>query len=135
MNFNDEVDADYLAMVELIKEIGSIVQNSINESRDELNPDEIEHVMKISSDVIKKLKKESVERLFYFSSNFSFVHGMPCSRRRASSVIDLNLNFSLKMDSRMRRNDIPEPATHINPATSTLQGLARRFSELLHSHL
>jgi len=61
MNFNDEVDADYLAMVELIKEIGSIVQNSINESRDELNPDEIEHVMKISSDVIKKLKKESVQ--------------------------------------------------------------------------
>jgi hypothetical protein len=61
MNFNDEVDADYLAMVELIKEIGSIVQNSINESRDELNPDEIEHVMKISSDVMKKLKKESVE--------------------------------------------------------------------------
>ncbi len=61
MNFNDEVDADYLAMVELIKEIGSIVQNSINESRDELNPDEIKHVMKISSDVIKKLKKESVQ--------------------------------------------------------------------------
>ncbi len=61
MNFNDDVDSDYLAMVELIKEIGSIVQNSINESRDELNPDEIEHVMKISSDVIKKLKKESVQ--------------------------------------------------------------------------
>jgi len=61
MNFNDEIDSDYLAMVELIKEIGSIVQSSINESRDELNPDEIEHVLKITSDVITKLKKQSVE--------------------------------------------------------------------------
>jgi len=61
MNFNDEVDSDYLAMVELIKEIGSIVQNSINQRRDELSPDEIEHVMKITSDVITKLKKESVK--------------------------------------------------------------------------
>ncbi len=61
MNFNDEVDSDYLAMVELIKEIGSIVQNSINQRRDELNPDEIEHVLKITSDVITKLKKESVK--------------------------------------------------------------------------
>ena len=61
MNLNDEVDSDYLAMVELIKEIGSIVQNSINQRRDELNPDEIEHVMKITSDVITKLKKESVK--------------------------------------------------------------------------
>ncbi len=61
MNFNDEIDSDYLAMVELIKEIGSIVQNSINQRRDELNPDEIEHVLKITSDVITKLKKQSVE--------------------------------------------------------------------------
>ena len=61
MNIDDEIDSDYLAMVELIKEIGSIVQSSINESRDELNPDEIEHVLKITSDVITKLKKQSVE--------------------------------------------------------------------------
>ncbi len=61
MNSNDEVDSDYLAMVELIKEIGSIVQSSINQRRDELNPDEIEHVMKITSDVITKLKKQSVK--------------------------------------------------------------------------
>ena len=54
MNFNDELDSDYLAMVELTKEIGFIVQNSINQCRDELNPDEIEHVIKMTSDVIKK---------------------------------------------------------------------------------
>ena len=61
MNIDDEIDSDFLAMVELTKEIGFIVQNSINESRDELNPDEIEHVLKITSDVIIKLKKESVK--------------------------------------------------------------------------
>jgi len=61
MNINDEIDSDFLAMVELTKEIGFIVQNSINESRDELNPDEIEHVLKITSDVIIKLKKQSVK--------------------------------------------------------------------------
>ena len=61
MNINDEIDSDFLAMVELTKEIGFIVQNSINESRDELNPDEIEYVLKITSDVITKLKKQSVK--------------------------------------------------------------------------
>ena len=61
MNITDEIDSDFLAMVELTKEIGFIVQNSINESRDELNPDEIEHVLKRTSDVITKLKKQSVK--------------------------------------------------------------------------
>ena len=61
MNITDEIDSDFLAMVELTKEIGFIVQNSINESRDELNPDEIEHVLKMTSDVIIKLKKQSVK--------------------------------------------------------------------------
>ncbi len=61
MNFNDELDSDYLAMVELTKEIGFIVQNSINQCRDELNPDEIKHVIKMTSDVIAKLTKQSIE--------------------------------------------------------------------------
>ena len=61
MNFNDELDSDYLAMVELTKEIGFIVQNSINQCRDELNPDENEHVIKMTSDVITKLTKQSME--------------------------------------------------------------------------
>ena len=61
MNIDDEIDSDFLAMVELTKEIGFIVQTSINESRDELNPDEIEHVLKMTSDVIVKLKKQSVK--------------------------------------------------------------------------
>ncbi len=61
MNFNDEIDSNYLAMVELTREIGFIVQNSINQSRDELNSDEIKHVINITSDVITKLTKQSVE--------------------------------------------------------------------------
>jgi len=61
MNFNDELDSDYLAMVELTKEIGFIVQNSINQCRDELTPDEIKHVIKMTSDVITKLTKQSME--------------------------------------------------------------------------
>ena len=61
MNFHDEIDSDYLAMVELTKEIGSIVQNSIDECRDELSEDEIGHVIKMTSDVITKLKKQTVK--------------------------------------------------------------------------
>jgi hypothetical protein len=61
MKITEDIDSDFLAMVELTKEIGFIVQNSINQSRDELNPDEIEHVMKLTSYVITKLKKQSVK--------------------------------------------------------------------------
>ena len=61
MNFHDEIDSDYLSMVELTKEIGSIVQNSIDECRDELRPDEVDHVIKMTSDVIAKLKKQTVQ--------------------------------------------------------------------------
>ena len=61
MDFDNEVDSDYLAMVELTKEISAIVQNTINQSRDELNPNEIQHVIKITSDVIAKLKKHSIK--------------------------------------------------------------------------
>jgi len=61
MDFDNEVDSDCLAMVELTKEISAIAQNAINQSRDELNPDEIEHVINITSDVIAKLKKHSIK--------------------------------------------------------------------------
>ena len=60
MNFHDEIDSDYLAMVELTKEISSIVQNSIDNRQDELSSEDIDHVIKMTSDVIAKLKKQSV---------------------------------------------------------------------------
>ncbi len=61
MIFHADLDHDYLAMVELTKEIAYVVQNSINQRRDELNPDEIEHVINMTSDVIIKLKKHTVK--------------------------------------------------------------------------
>ena len=61
MNFHDEIDSDYLAMVELTKEIGHIVQNSIDNCRDELQPEEIDHVINMTSDVITKLKRQTVQ--------------------------------------------------------------------------
>ena len=60
MNFHDEIDSDYLAMVELTKEISSIVQNSIDNRQDKLSDEDIDHVIKMTSDVIAKLKKQSV---------------------------------------------------------------------------
>ena len=61
MNFYDEIDSDYLAMVELTKEISAIVQNSIDQRRDELNSEEIDHVISMTRDVITKLKKQTVK--------------------------------------------------------------------------
>lgn len=57
----DELDFDYMAMAELTKEIGSIVENSIKQCRDELNSQEIEHVIKMTGDVISKLSKQTVK--------------------------------------------------------------------------
>lgn len=61
MNFHDEIDSDYLAMVELTKEISAVVQNSIDNCRDELQPEEIDHVINMTTDVIKKLKRQTVK--------------------------------------------------------------------------
>ena len=61
MNFQDDIDNDYLTMAELTNEIGSIVQNSITQRRDELNPDEVKHIIKMTSNVIKKLNKQAVQ--------------------------------------------------------------------------
>ena len=61
MNFHNEIDSDFLAMVELTTEISSIVQNLIDQYRDELNPEEIEHIIKITSDVVLKLKRQSLQ--------------------------------------------------------------------------
>lgn len=61
MNFHNEIDSDYLAMVELTKEISAIVQNSIDNCQDELQPEEIDHVINMTSDVIKKLKRQTVQ--------------------------------------------------------------------------
>ncbi|HEY5735893.1 MAG TPA: hypothetical protein VIS47_04970 [Nitrosopumilus sp.] len=56
MQFDKKLDADYLAMSELTQEIGAIVENSFNQGRDVLLPCDVEHILKITSDVIHKIK-------------------------------------------------------------------------------
>lgn len=56
-----KLDSDYLAMSELTKEIGSIVQNSVNQGKKDLSPYDIEHILKITSDVTFKIKSQTRE--------------------------------------------------------------------------
>ncbi|MCV0400765.1 MAG: hypothetical protein K5777_02100 [Nitrosopumilus sp.] len=56
MVFNEKIDPDFLAMSELTKEIGIIVQNSIDNGSEDLSPSDVEHILKITSDVTMKNK-------------------------------------------------------------------------------
>ena len=53
---NEKLDSDYLAMSELTKEIGFIVKDSLDEWESDLSPSDIEHILKITSDVTLKIK-------------------------------------------------------------------------------
>ncbi len=48
-------------MSELTKEIGSIVQNSFNQGRNNLTSSDIEHILKITSDVTYRIKSQIPE--------------------------------------------------------------------------
>ena len=61
MDCVEKLDSDYLAMAELTKEIGSIVQRCINQGRKELSPSDIEHILKMTSDVTLRMKSKSPE--------------------------------------------------------------------------
>jgi hypothetical protein len=61
MNFIDKFDSDFLAMSELTQEISSIVQNSINQGSSNLTDLDIEHILKITSDVTHKIKSQLQE--------------------------------------------------------------------------
>ena len=61
MVFSEKLDSDYLAMAELTKEIGSLVQKSINQGRKELTPSDIEHILKMTTDVTLRIKSKSQE--------------------------------------------------------------------------
>jgi len=45
-----------LAMIELTREIGFLVQRSINQGNKELTASDIEHILKITTDVTLKIK-------------------------------------------------------------------------------
>jgi len=55
---NEKLDSDYLAMSELTKEIGLIVSDSLDEGESDLSSSDIEHILKITSDVTLKIKSQ-----------------------------------------------------------------------------
>jgi hypothetical protein len=61
MIINEKLDSDYLAMSELTKEISLIVNDSVDEGRTDLSSSDIEHILKITSDVTHKIKSQLQE--------------------------------------------------------------------------
>ncbi len=61
MDCNEKFDSDYLAMAELTKEIGSLVEISANQGHQDLTPSDIEHILKMTSDVTYKMKLQIKE--------------------------------------------------------------------------
>ncbi len=61
MALNERVDFDYLAISELTKEIGSIVENSFSSGNASLTTLDIEHILKITSDVACRIKSQMLE--------------------------------------------------------------------------
>ena len=61
MEFSEKTDTDILAMSELTKEIGAIIQKSVDEGNRDLTPSDIEHILKLTSDVTNKIKSEVKE--------------------------------------------------------------------------
>jgi len=61
MIINEKIDFDYLALSELAKEIGSIVESSFSCGNTHLPPSDIEHILKITSDVIHRMKSQMLE--------------------------------------------------------------------------
>ncbi len=61
MDCIEKIDSSYLAMAELTKEISSLVQKSINQGNKELTPSDIEHILKMTTDVTLQIKSRSVE--------------------------------------------------------------------------
>jgi len=61
MDCSEEYESDCVAMAELTKEIASLVQKSIDEGHEDLTPFDIEHILKMTSDVTHKIKIQSPE--------------------------------------------------------------------------
>ncbi len=61
MDCIEKIDSGYLPMIELTKEIGFLVQRSINQGNKELTASDIEHILKITADVTLEIKSKSLE--------------------------------------------------------------------------
>ncbi|EIJ66651.1 hypothetical protein BD31_I1850 [Candidatus Nitrosopumilus salaria BD31] len=61
MDFNSNLESEYHTMAELTEEIGTIVQKSINEGREDLSSTDIKYILKITSNVTKKINSKIME--------------------------------------------------------------------------
>jgi hypothetical protein len=61
MNFNSNLESEYHAMADLTEEIGIIIQKSINEGREDLSSADIQYILKITSNVTKKINSQILE--------------------------------------------------------------------------
>ena len=61
MDCIEKIDSGYLAMAELTKEIGFLVQRSVDQGNKELTPSDIEHILKMTTDVTLQIKSKSPE--------------------------------------------------------------------------
>lgn len=51
-----KLDSNYLAIAELTSEINSVVRKSFEKGNDELSPSDVEHILKVTSDVTCKIR-------------------------------------------------------------------------------
>lgn len=56
-----KLDSNYLAITELTSEINSIVRKSFEKGNEELLPSDVEHILKITSDVACKIRPQLKE--------------------------------------------------------------------------
>jgi hypothetical protein len=61
MAANSKLDTNYLAITELTSEINSIVRRSFDSGNKELSPSDVEHVLRITSDVTSKIRPQLKE--------------------------------------------------------------------------
>ncbi|MFQ5497626.1 MAG: hypothetical protein ACE5DU_07060 [Nitrosopumilus sp.] len=56
MSTEEKLDSRYLKIAELTAEINSITRKTIDEGNNELSEEDVEHILKITSDVTHKIK-------------------------------------------------------------------------------
>ena len=61
MDCIEKIDSGYLAMAEQTKKIGFLVQRSVDQGNKELTPSDIEHILKMTTDVTLQIKSKSPE--------------------------------------------------------------------------
>ena len=61
MDCIEKIDSGYLTMAEVTKEIGFLVQRSVDQGNKELTPSDIEDILKMTTDVTLQIKSKSPE--------------------------------------------------------------------------